>query len=319
MPNTPKKRAEQKLRVKRNSTLDEKLDFYLANATRTENGCLITHLNSQADGLPVISFKEARNNRSLPRLILKRHLGRELVSGKILPCEHSKKCINPEHLSEWRVDEKATTKICIVCKEAFGRARYGKKRKLETLSAFLKRKRCENCTQGRRAKGSLKELVEFFLERCEITPEGCMLPVGISRDIGGYANVSYKGKTRKLHRLVLKHKLGRPIREGYESIHSHICEDRRDCINPKHLKEGTHSENIKMAYEAGRKTSPFKKGESQQTRLVDKETADRVRQLYALGLNSQQGLADLLGVSRTTINNIVNRKMHYRDDKPTAQ
>ena len=188
---------------------------------------------------------------------------------------------------------------------------------LESPAGFARRKRCKECSDTRKGGRSLDALVKFFLERCEVTPEDCMLPLGVSRDKGGYVNISFKGRCTKLHRLVLKHKLGRPIKEECEAMHSHLCEGRRDCINPEHIREGTHSENIKMAYASGRKVSPFK-DKPRQRRKVNVKTADLVRNFYARNLHSQQKLAKMFGVSRTTISNIVHRKMHYRDNKPIA-
>jgi hypothetical protein len=44
------------------------------------------------------------------------------------------------------------------------------------------------------------------------------------------------------HRLALERKLGRSIKEGFESIHS--C-DNKSCVNPDHLDEGTHYDNMR--------------------------------------------------------------------------
>lgn len=52
----------------------------------------------------------------------------------------------------------------------------------------------------------------------------------------GYGRVSGK----LAHRLIYQHNVG-PIPEGLEV--QHICNNRR-CCNPKHLKLGTHKENM---------------------------------------------------------------------------
>jgi hypothetical protein len=49
-----------------------------------------------------------------------------------------------------------------------------------------------------------------------------------------------------------------PIPSGLLVLHS--CHNRR-CVNPKHLRVGTQSDNIKEAFEAKRKTQPIAFGE----------------------------------------------------------
>jgi len=57
----------------------------------------------------------------------------------------------------------------------------------------------------------------------------------------GYSRFKTDGGWILAHRYVLEKKLGRPIKDGYESCHS--C-DVPNCINDEHLFEGTHKENM---------------------------------------------------------------------------
>jgi hypothetical protein len=50
------------------------------------------------------------------------------------------------------------------------------------------------------------------------------------------------GSYRKVHRLILERKLGRPIRPGYHALHT--C-DHPSCVNPEHLYEGTDKDNAR--------------------------------------------------------------------------
>lgn len=62
------------------------------------------------------------------------------------------------------------------------------------------------------------------------------------------------GRTVNEARYILKQKLGREIKDGYECCHH--C-DVPNCIEPEHLWEGTRAENERDAWRKGRKVSNF--------------------------------------------------------------
>lgn len=68
-------------------------------------------------------------------------------------------------------------------------------------------------------------------------------------DKDGYALKKVDGKVKRLARLVLEEKLGRPIQDGYKACHS--C-DARNCIEPEHIWEGTQGQNVRDAWRKGR-------------------------------------------------------------------
>ena len=80
-----------------------------------------------------------------------------------------------------------------------------------------------------------------------IQPNGWMICT-LAKRSDGYAikGTKIKGKTKSFyaHRLVLEHKLGRPVKAGYFACHS--GEDR-GCLNPDHLWEGTPADNSRSA------------------------------------------------------------------------
>ena len=78
--------------------------------------------------------------------------------------------------------------------------------------------------------------------------EGCVEWPGAIQDVG-YGIVSWQGRSYPAHRLVLELKLGRPLADGMESLHS--CNNRA-CIAWWHLSEDTHKRNMEQASREGR-------------------------------------------------------------------
>jgi hypothetical protein len=76
----------------------------------------------------------------------------------------------------------------------------------------------------------------------DIDPDeyGCHVYPGIPTK-GGYCKVWFDGKRHFVHRVALERKLGRPIAPGYFALHN--C-DYPSCVNPEHLYEGTHYDNM---------------------------------------------------------------------------
>jgi hypothetical protein len=64
----------------------------------------------------------------------------------------------------------------------------------------------------------------------------------------GYPRRNINGKFIYLNRHILEQKLGRPVKEGYEACHS--CNNTK-CIEPEHIYEGTHQDNMWDLIKAG--------------------------------------------------------------------
>lgn len=98
----------------------------------------------------------------------------------------------------------------------------------------------------------------------------------------GYSMIRVAGVGRKLHAVVLEEASG-DLANGRLCLHS--CDNPR-CINPEHLRWGTHADNMRDKVERGRS------GE-----LFDVEHA---RSMRTSGLTLQQ-VADVYGVSRQAV------------------
>lgn len=112
----------------------------------------------------------------------------------------------------------------------------------------------------------------------------------------GYGSFSDdRGKSYPAHRFC------------YEMVHSvlpadtmvcHSC-DNRACVNPDHLWEGSHSDNM-----ADRNA----KGRQSKTRKHSKITEDQARQIKFLETGNHDDIAAAYGISRTTVSFIKSGK-----------
>ena len=119
----------------------------------------------------------------------------------------------------------------------------------------------------------------------------------------GYARRFIEGKLKKLHRIALEQKIGRPIRTGYCACHT--C-DVRNCVNEDHLGEGTPGDNARDRNAKGRQSC------GQAAINGSKLTEQDVRSIRAALVNAPRGTASVLtllyGVSLLTIYRVRDRK-----------
>lgn len=132
-----------------------------------------------------------------------------------------------------------------------------------------------------------------------VGPRGCWECNGAG-DKNGYRVFNLKGVKIKAHRLAYETWVG-PISEGL--MVRHKC-DNPPCINPEHLEVGTNSEN--QLDRVRRRPETILRGTRlSHSRLTEHDVRD-IRAEYARGILTQQMLADVYGVRRTHIGDIIN-------------
>lgn len=112
----------------------------------------------------------------------------------------------------------------------------------------------------------------------------------------GHSRIPIDGRMVVTHRYAYEVWVG-PIPKGKMLLHS--C-DNGPCINPKHLRPGTHKENMrdmKMRKRAAR-------GEHNGNRVLTENDVLEIRELYKRG-ETQQAISEQFGTARTTIGQIV--------------
>lgn len=129
-----------------------------------------------------------------------------------------------------------------------------------------------------------------FEDSIPIPSTGCWLTEGCT-DKDGYPYIKYRGKTHKLHRLVVELIKGESL-EGKQALH--YC-DVPSCINPNHLYAGTPVDNNRDTVVRDRRNNRKSK--------VDLEEVKRI-----LLLNyTQREVARHLGISESWLSTLVKR------------
>lgn len=162
----------------------------------------------------------------------------------------------------------------------------------------------------RRPKMSDEELNVWFINQKIEDENGCWNWTGVIN--GGYGQVNIKAKRTLVHRYSLQLYIGRPISQSLEV--RHMCHNTK-CFNPLHLKEGTHSENMRDMVEAGRQAKGLflsskligikrnsAHGEKNGRAKLSNVQVLEIRSLFSTKNDSE--LAKMFNVTKTTISYI---------------
>lgn len=116
----------------------------------------------------------------------------------------------------------------------------------------------------------------------------------------GYGCFKLNGKDRKAHILSLEWHAGPHPPDKPHALHS--C-DNPPCVNPAHLRWGSHQENMDDKIARGRHGNT----------KISAEDAKDIRNKYKAGGVSQKALASEYGLSQQHISDIVRRKRRKYD------
>lgn len=144
------------------------------------------------------------------------------------------------------------------------------------------------------------EPLECFYKALKIQTDDCIEWLyGKSR---GYGNVTYKGKSTKVHRLALLLTVGPPTENKPNALHvPDICHNRA-CFNPRHLYWGSQKENMDDKIIDG--TNKHAIGEDHgRAKLTEKQVL-----AIRADVRTQKVIAQEYGINKGTVGHIKNRK-----------
>lgn len=146
------------------------------------------------------------------------------------------------------------------------------------------------------------------LSRTEKDGNGCWIWKGSFAGHMGYGRTNFQNKHWQAHRLFYTWYKGE-IPDGMFVLHR--C-DVPSCVNPDHLFLGTAKSNAKDMVKKGRNKhgvgNPFKRGEDGFSAKLKEHQVLEIRGMYKPHEFGCKRIADIYGVSKFAIRQIVNRQ-----------
>ena len=157
----------------------------------------------------------------------------------------------------------------------------------------------DNTTMSDAVKQKSKKQLRLIFARVN-NNNGCWIPTNILPVKRGYFIVRTAGKNNLLHRLSLLCYCGLPPSGKQNAIHS--C-DNPSCVNPSHLRWGSHQDNMDDKMKRGRHIT--KRGEQHHNSKLSKEQVVSIRKEYKNDGVSQDKLAVKYNVGQPQIGRII--------------
>ncbi len=142
---------------------------------------------------------------------------------------------------------------------------------------------------------SVDERIESYIQRGR--PDQCWVWLGPQLK-SGYGTLVIGNRSRRAHRAVYERSIG-PIPANLCVIHT--C-DNKLCVNPNHLRLGTHQDNMRDMFAKGRCRRP--RGEQHHNAKLTVQKVREIRSRYRRGLGPRLSreynlsLSTILGVAR---------------------
>jgi hypothetical protein len=125
------------------------------------------------------------------------------------------------------------------------------------------------------------------------------------KDKKGYGRKSVVGKVYLAHRLAYCKDKNIDIEEIDGWIVMHTC-DNPPCVNPEHLKLGTHQDNVDDKMNKGRHAFRKQMGESNGQAIITSADVFKIREMVKF--KTQKEVGKIFGISNQQVSNIVARK-----------
>lgn len=149
---------------------------------------------------------------------------------------------------------------------------------------------------------TLRELVDK-------TTDDCILwPLGVSS--AGYGKVKYQKRTRGTHVVALELTSG--PKPADKDVAAHSCRNK-SCVNPRHLRWATHSENHMDKWRDGTAIA----GERNHNAVLTVELVRAIRQRAASG-ESDAAIYRDMGLDRGTVRDVISRRTWRHVDEVAA-
>lgn len=125
-----------------------------------------------------------------------------------------------------------------------------------------------------------------------------------SKSVPGYGRVKIDGRSENAHRVAYLIAHG-AIEDGLSVLHQ--C-DVRSCVNPTHLRKGTHQENMQECFDRGRMPHLAIVAKQGKRHGSSKLTPEQVADIRSRNAMPRKALAEMFGVSQWTIYYILQGK-----------